>query len=98
MGTGMPRGAWDWPREAIYAAAALLMGVSLGVGLRAAALSAQGPGRTSHLGGGAAVFALIVGGLLAIFGDVLLARRGARLALAVYPLAMLAGYVLFGGL
>jgi len=98
MEPGTPRGTWDWPREAIYAVAALLMGVSLGVGLRAAALSAQGAGRTARPGTGAVVFALIVGGLLAIFGDVLLARRGARLALAVYPLAMLAGFALFGGL
>lgn len=93
-GPGRGRG-WDAEREIIYGVIAAMMGASLGVGLRAVASAATAQGSAP---GGASVFALVVGGLLVVFGEALLARRRVYAALALYPLALIAGFVALGGL
>lgn len=92
-GPGRGRGR-DAQREIIYGVIAAMMGVSLGVGLRAVASAANAQGSPR---GGASVFPLVVGGLLFVFGEALLARRRVYAALVLFPLALIAGFVALGG-
>lgn len=93
-----PRRGWSWDtqREVIYGVIAVMMGLSLGVGLHAVASATAAAGGSTREG--VAVFALIVGALLLLFGDALLARRHTYAALLLFPLALVAGFGLLGRL
>jgi hypothetical protein len=91
-----PRPRMDAQGEIIYGVIAVMMGASLGVGLRAVANAAAGAGAPRG-GAPSAVVALAVGGVLLVFGEALLARRHAYAALVLYPLALIVSFVLMGG-